>query len=75
MEIPSPFSEAYILPVQMTAADGTPLGDFQCLSLIHIYLPLLRVGAGPGPGHGTVAMPVRGRGRLPPPGMGPAASG
>ena len=24
------FSEAYILPVQMTAADGTPLGDFQC---------------------------------------------
>ena len=35
-----------------------------------LHLPLLRVGAGPGPGHGTVAMPVRGRGRLPPPGMG-----
>lgn len=24
------FSEAYMLPVQMTAADGTPLGNFQC---------------------------------------------
>ncbi|MCC8148969.1 hypothetical protein [Akkermansia sp.] len=24
------FSEAYVLPVQMTAADGTPLGNFQC---------------------------------------------
>ena len=35
-----------------------------------LHLPLLRVGAGPGTGHGAVAMPVRGRGRLPPPGMG-----
>ena len=25
------FSEAYILPVQMTAADGTPLGDFRAV--------------------------------------------
>lgn len=24
------FSEAYVLPVQMTTADGTPLGNFQC---------------------------------------------
>ncbi|MBT8777923.1 hypothetical protein [Akkermansia muciniphila] len=24
------FSEAYVLPVQMTTADGTPLGSFQC---------------------------------------------
>ena len=35
-----------------------------------LHLPLLRVGAGPGPGHGAVAMPVRGRCRLPPPGLG-----
>ena len=24
------FSEAYVLPVQMTTANGTPLGSFQC---------------------------------------------
>lgn len=24
------FSEAYVLPVQMTTADGAPLGNFQC---------------------------------------------
>ena len=24
------FSEAYVLPVQMTNAEGTPLGSFQC---------------------------------------------
>lgn len=24
------FSEAYVLPVQMTTADGAPLGSFQC---------------------------------------------